>query len=196
MNDYYQTLGVSRTASAEEIKKAYRKKALEYHPDKAGKQHEEKFKEINEAYQVLSDPGKRANYDRFGGQQGPGGYSRTYTYGGGADFEDMFGFGGTVGDIFENFFGQAFSQVSAEVQISLTQAILGDKMELKTQQGDVITLNIPPTTQDGASFRFRGKGMPHKKGRGDLIITVRIKFPRHLNRKQRELFEQLKNTGL
>ena len=95
--DYYEVLGVEKTASAEEIKKAYRKKAIQYHPDKnpGDKEAEEKFKEAAEAYEVLSDPQKRQRYDQFGmaGMQGAGGFS-----GGGMSRDDIFAH---FGDIFE-----------------------------------------------------------------------------------------------
>lgn len=95
--DYYEVLGVDKNASAEEIKKAYRKKAIQYHPDKnpGDKEAEEKFKEAAEAYEVLSDPQKRQRYDQFGfaGMQGQGGFS-----GGGMSMEDIFSH---FGDIFE-----------------------------------------------------------------------------------------------
>src|SRR5579871_4569667 len=101
--DYYETLGVTRAASDEEIKKAYRRLAIQYHPDRnpGDKQAEEKFKEINEAYQVLSDADKRGQYDRFGhaafqGPQGGGGF-------GGFDFSQ--GFEDVFSDIFGDFFG-------------------------------------------------------------------------------------------
>ena len=101
--DYYEVLGVGRSAGDEEVKKAYRRLAVQFHPDRnpGDKQAEEKFKEINEAYQVLSDPEKRSQYDRFGhaafqGQQGPGGF-------GGFDFSQ--GFEEVFSDIFGDFFG-------------------------------------------------------------------------------------------
>ena len=102
--DYYEVLGVDKSASAEDIKKAYRKKAIQYHPDKnpGDKEAEEKFKEAAEAYDVLSDPQKRARYDQFGhaGMSGQGGFS-----GGGFSMEDIFS---QFGDIFGGAFGGAF----------------------------------------------------------------------------------------
>lgn len=204
MKDYYNILGVSKSASAEEIKRAYRKLAHKYHPDKSDGE-AEKFKEINEAYQVLSNPQKRAQYDQFGtagtgGNPFGGGFGNTQ----GFDFRDFqggfssggFGFGG-IGDIFEEMFGGVFSQVQTEVAIPLTSALLGAKMQFQTSSKDLIELNIPPGTQDGTSFRFRGKGGQMRNGRrGDLIITVRVQLPKRLSREQKELLEELKRMGL
>lgn len=113
--DYYELLGVPREATAEDLKKAYRKLAMQYHPDKnpGDKAAEEKFKEISEAYEVLSDASKRARYDQFGHRGvggaagGPGGFGGGF---GGIDLEEalrtfMGAFGGGGGDIFGNFFG-------------------------------------------------------------------------------------------
>lgn len=208
--DYYKTLGINKSASAEEIKKAYRKMAMKYHPDRGGDQ--EKFKEINEAYQVLSNPQKKSQYDRFGSTfngagQGAGGFGgfggrQGSYYSQNVNFEDIFGSGGQsggfgfMGDIFENVFGAQFAQVNVEVEIGLTQAMLGDEVKFRTQQGDVIEMKIPSGTRSGQVFRFRGKGLKYKQGRGDLNVTVKVRLPRRLNRKQRELFEELKKTGL
>jgi len=106
--DYYEVLGVSKTATADEIKKAYRKKAIQFHPDKnpGNKEAEEKFKEAAEAYEVLSDSDKRARYDQFGHSMGPQGFPG----GGGGGF---YGAGGmSMEDIFEHFgdiFGGRFN---------------------------------------------------------------------------------------
>lgn len=203
--DYYQILGVSKNASAEEIKRAYRKLAHQYHPDKAGGDHN-KFTEINEAYQILSDPQKRAQYDQFGSVGGTSGFGGFSAQGGpasgwggfeGFDFRSSgFGFGGGLGDIFEDIFSGVFSQVQSEIEIPLTTAILGDTMSLRTNTGEDIELKIPPGTTDGTTFRFRGKGNQTRRGRGDLLITVRVKLPRRLSREQKELLEELKRQGL
>lgn len=196
--DFYDILGVKRNASPDEIKKAYRKLALRYHPDKAGKEHEDKFKQVNEAYQVLSDPQKRGAYDQFGSAEGFGGFGG----GGPQGFEDVFrggGFGGGsggLGDIFESFFGQAFAQVQVELAVKLSQALLGDTIEVQTPYGERVTLKLPTPTQDGQTFRFPGKGQPYRNGRGDLMITIRIRYPDRLTPDQKKALEQLRSSGL
>lgn len=159
MSDYYKILGVSKDAGDDEIKKAYRKMAHKYHPDKAGGD-EKKFKEVNEAYQVLSDKGKRSQYDRFGknfsGAQGFGGFSG----GNGAsgwDFSDIFSgaqggsfeFGGAdFSDIFSDIFSSARGgahasaskrgqDIQVDVEISFAEMVLGVKKKLKIYKGVV-----------------------------------------------------------
>ena len=149
--DYYEVLGVEKTASAEEIKKAYRKKAIQYHPDKnpGDKEAEEKFKEAAEAYEVLSDPQKRQRYDQFGmaGMQGAGGFS-----GGGMSMEDIFshfgdifeGAGFDLGDIGEMFMGgrgrsrgsrvQRGSDMRVKVRLTLEEIAKGCEKKIKVRK--------------------------------------------------------------
>ncbi len=201
--DYYKILGVSKSASQDEIKKAYRKLALQHHPDRHGGEDVE-FKKINEAYQVLSDPQKRSQYDTFGsagydgnhGGGGFGGQTGGYDFGGfsnGGGFEFDFG-GGGLGDIFGDFFSSAFSTVQAQVEITPAQAVLGEKLTIEAG-GERIDLEIPAGIQDGTQFRIRGKGRKMRNGqKGDLILSVQIKMPQRLSKEQRELWEKLREA--
>jgi len=153
--DYYELLGVARTASAEEIKKAYRKLAVKFHPDKNpdDKTSEERFKEIGEAYEILSDADKRAAYDRYGhaafsqggGARGGGGFHDPFDI-----FRDVFGGGGGGGaGIFEQFFGgggggrndresrQRGSDLRYDMQITLEEAAFGTEKEIEVSKQDV-----------------------------------------------------------
>ena len=134
--DLYEVIGVDRNASDDEIKKAFRKKARELHPDvNKAEDAEERFKELNEAYDVLSDPAKRSQYDRFGTIPGAAGGG----YGGAVDFEDLFG-GFGMGDIFSSFFGGAGAaragqrregrDMSVGLRITLEEAASGTKKEI------------------------------------------------------------------
>ena len=134
--DYYEVLGVSRTDSDEEIRRAFRKKAMEFHPDRnKNSDAEEKFKEVNEAYQVLSDQKKRSQYDRFGHATGAnGGFDRPF------DGFDTFGFGG-FGDIFDSFFGDVSGRATRRAQrgadlqqrvvLSFEESVFGVECEIE-----------------------------------------------------------------
>lgn len=195
--DYYKILEVDKNSSAEEIKKAYRKLALKYHPDRGGgAEAEKKFKEINDAYQILSDKEKRAQYDQFGTTFDGRGSNNGYGGFGSQDFSGFdFGFGGGgFGSMFEDLFGQAFSSVSAEIEVTPAQAVLGEKLSLNIE-GENLDLNIPAGTVDGTTFRFQGKGRAFRGNkRGDLNIVVRVKIPKHLTPEQKELWQKLKEA--
>lgn len=195
--DYYDLLGVTKTASDADIKKAFRKKAHQLHPDKGGDKAQ--FQEINEAYQVLSDPQKKSQYDQFGHAGTRGGFGGGQAGGaqgfGGFDFSGFGGQGqstGGFGSIFEDLFESAFSQVQVQLAISIPQAVLGDTVRFKTNFGDEIELRIPAGAHEGLAFRFRGKGQQTRRGRGDLTVVLHIEIPKRLSREQKELYEQLK----
>jgi curved DNA-binding protein len=217
--DYYGVLGVSKEATAEEIKKAYRKLALKYHPDKikADKTVGEKFKEINEANQVLSDPEKRKKYDQFGedwknyenggAQQGGFDWSK-YTGGGGAqkqrmnadEFESMFSSGEDI-DLFELLFGARGGRrqgrrsavfkgndLNAETTVSLEEAYLGSTRLIQLD-GQTIRVTIPLGIADEQVLRIAAKGMDGINGgpKGDLYLTVKVAQHPEFHRKGNDL---------
>src|SRR3989338_8229644 len=137
--DYYEILGVNKSSSKEEIKKVYKKLALKHHPDKGGDA--EKFKELSEAYAVLSDDNKRKQYDQFGHAGFDQRFSQEDIFRG-ADFssifDEIFGNGGSGGSIFENFFGghrrrgeERGQDLSYEIEISFEDAVKGASREIK-----------------------------------------------------------------
>jgi len=317
--DYYKILGVDKKASAKEIKQAYRKLARKYHPDvnPGDKDAESKFKEINEANEVLSDPEKRKKFDQYGenwqyadqyaqASARPGGGQHTYwTYTQGAPFEFGDMSSGGYGSIFDSILGdftekrsrrsmrgrdyeypvevsleevyhgatrvlemeaeepcpsckgegcpkcggagrvlqprrievkvppgvkdgsrvriagkggpgvrggqpgdlylivsvrpdkrfqRSGDDVTVEVPVKLTDAVLGGEAEVPTLAGKKLALKIPPETQNGKVFRLAGQGIPHlnKNGRGDLFAKVMVELPAKLTDKEKQLFEELK----
>lgn len=192
--DYYEVLGVPKSASPDEIKRAYRKLAVKHHPDKTGGD-DSKFKELSEAYSVLSNPKQKEQYDQFGhagfgGEAGQGGFDGFGDF----DFSGFGGFGGGagLGDIFSQMFEQAMANVQAQVEVSIPQAVLGDKFDVQID-GQKLEVTVPPGTQDGQGIVYRGKGKATRGGRrGDLTLVFRVKVPKHLTKEERELYEKLK----
>ncbi|MEW5951914.1 MAG: molecular chaperone DnaJ [Elusimicrobiota bacterium] len=176
MADYYRTLGVPKNASDEEIKSAFRKLALKYHPDRnpGNKEAENKFKEINEAYEVLSNPEKRKIYDAYGEDAlkgaagGPGGFS-----GGFGGFSQQGDFSDIFGDVFENFFGDQMggrrsssrrrgADLKYKAEISLEEAFNGAKIEIKYDKRS----SCKTCGGSGAQSKSSVKKCPSCAGRG------------------------------
>lgn len=194
-SDYYDILGVTKSASAEELKKAYRKQALEWHPDRHKDDKEaaeRRFKEINEAYQVLSDPQKKSAYDQFGheafapggGFRGSGGFpgggpfgqtqggnwgpfTYTYTSSGGGSPYGGFDFGDPF-DIFEQFFGggSPFRQAKRiprySITLSFMEAVNGIEKEVEIE-GKKRKIKIPPGVDEGSRIQF-----------GDFVLSINV----------------------
>lgn len=199
--NHYDTLGVKKTATDDEIKKAFRKLARKHHPDAGGS--EDKFKSINEAYEILSDKDKRKQYDQYGqyfGEQGPPpGYGQSpgggspyggYSTGGGGGYQqvdfgdmgDLFGsmFGGSGGG-FSGFGGRGRSAVRGQdlelnTTITFEQAFAGTTLSVQTGSGREMSVNVPAGATDGGKLRFRGKGEPGANGgpAGDLYVITKI----------------------
>jgi curved DNA-binding protein len=215
--DYYQILGLSRSANSEEIRKAYRKLAMQYHPDRnpGNKGSEERFKEINEAYQVLSDPQKRAHYDRVGSAysswQQRGGGQGGFDWGrwaGGApggtrveygDLNDLFGGeGGLFSEFFRTIFGggmgtartqssRAVPGYQQQVEISLEDAFNGTTIEFQTD-GKRKQVRIPPGVRTGSKVRVAGSG-PNGT---DLYLIVQVRENENFERKGNNLYTDAK----
>jgi curved DNA-binding protein len=207
--DYYKILGLSKTASAEDIKKAYRKLAVKYHPDKNqnNKAAEEKFKEINEANEVLGDPEKRKKYDELGenwnsyqqhgGQKDTGDFDWSQwtskgNYTNGGQFHET-----DFSDFFENIFGGQFGREArpgkgqdyqVNVELSLEEAYSGATrlLDLGEQK---LRFKLKPGVADGQTLRLKGKGAKGRSGEaGDIYLTVHVAPHSHFTRKEDDLY--------
>jgi curved DNA-binding protein len=197
--DYYKILGVNKTATQDEIKKAFRKLAVKYHPDKnaGNKQAEDKFKEVNEAYEVLGDATKRKKYDELGSnwkqyeQQGTGGYGwqdftqRSTGRRRSARQEEDYG-GQNFSDFFERFFGGGFETESfardtaaydmrMDIPITLEEAYYGTVRQFEVL-GEKLQIRLKPGSYDGQQLRIKGKGGRGRDSqhRGDIYANVNI----------------------
>lgn len=225
--DYYKILGVDRNIPQKDVRAAYRKRAKLFHPDlhPNDPKAKAKFQALNEAYEVIGDPDKRAKYDLYGEkwreadafQGGAGGFG-----GGGAGGGNPFGgfdfsqFSGSGGGGFSSFFQDLFGgrsqgrtmhwgsaaprpdegQVSSTVNIDLYTALLGGDIIIRLPSGSKLRLRLKPVTQNGTKVRLRGKGNRRSDGTmGDLIITYNIKLPDHLTPEQENLVRQMQAQG-
>lgn len=186
--DYYKILGIEKGASQEEIKKAFRKLAMKHHPDKGG--NETKFKEINEAYTVLSDEKKRAQYDQFGNADFAGGFRNSSQGFGGFDFSGFSNGQGAefdIGDIFSQFFGGGFrrqrkgSNIRVDIDLDFKESVLGVKKKVsffknRSDKKTELELKIPAGVDDGETLSVRGEGEPMEGGQpGDLYVVIHVK---------------------
>jgi molecular chaperone DnaJ len=179
--DYYEVLGVQKNASRDDIKKAYRKLAIQYHPDRnpGNKDAEEKFKEATEAYEVLSDDQKKSAYDQFGfaGVQGMGGGGE-HDWSSFQGFEDIFG-GGDFGSIFDTIFGGGFggsrssrsangarqgANLRSDIEISFKDAVFGTKVEIQYTRNE----SCPACRGTGAAGGTGKKVCPSCQGSGQI----------------------------
>ncbi|EDO9295986.1 DnaJ domain-containing protein [Campylobacter coli] len=214
MNSLYETLGVSKNASADEIKKAYRRLARQYHPDiNKEKGAEEKFKEINAAYEILSDEKKRAQYDQYGdsmfGGQSFHDFSRNA---GGVNLDDIlkdlfgggFGGGSSRGSRFNGFSSRGFDtgfggfggfeedlDSTIKLSIPFEKAVVGGEHSFNLQ-GETIKFKIPHGIKQGEKLRIRNKGKKgHNGSRGDLIVIVKLEESEIYQREDDDLYQKV-----
>lgn len=213
--DYYSILGVSKNATKDEIKKAYRKLARKYHPDlnPGNKEAEIKFKEIQEANEVLSNEEKRRNYDTFGSadfQAGPGRTRWRWSEGaapGGLEFDigDLGGFENLFGDIFGTRWAERGTGRGRDIEYGITidfeTAIKGGTRELsiskQTPQGliaESLSVKIPPGVDDGSRIRVKGKGEEGRGTSGDLFLRIKVQPHPIFTRKKDDIYIDLPIT--
>lgn len=194
MRDYYDILGVDRSADVQMIKRAYRKLAKKYHPDtnKGNAIAEEKFKEATEAYAVLSDPQKKKEYDECGHKNADGSY-REYHFEE-EDLEEilksMFGFR-------RHTFREDGRDLRADINISFDEAVSGCEKIVHITDGDgkrkSLKVKIPAGIDTGQTIRLRGKGMPGRAGGydGDLLLNVKVGTKAGYERKEMDIYTKI-----
>jgi len=212
--DYYKILGVDKNIPQKDVKRAYLKRAKQFHPDlhPDDPKAKAKFQALNEAYDVIGDPEKRKKYDQYGAQ-----WKEADAFGGGGGFGGFSGAGGRGRDSFDGFDFSAFSNghggfssffdslfrggmgnmdsrgrhtpsdTQASVSIDMYTALLGGDVIVATQDGRKLKLKIKPGTQPGSKVRLRGKGANGT----DLIITYNVTLPASLSPRQQELLRQM-----
>ena len=196
----YETLGVSENASADEIKKSYRKLARKYHPDINKEESAvEKFKEINAAYEVLSDADKKAQYDQYGDQMfgGQNFHDFAQGQGGGVDLDEILRqmFGGGGGGGFSGGFGGARGgfggpdlDMQARITVPFMVSVNGGKHNVSAN-GQSFDIKIPAGIKSGETMRVRGKGKQYQGQAGDLLIEVEVASSDEYERKGDNLYK-------
>jgi len=220
-NNFYDTLWVDKKADASEIKKAYRKKAMQYHPDKNewDKGAEAKFKEVNEAYQTLSDSWKRKQYDMFGSTWGMWGggnpfwgwWSSAWFWG----FEDIFWWasrwrqqsqGFNMEDLFWNMWWQQQQQRREEpkkepvtldfektYEVPIFDLILGCSIEVRWVYGQTKKIKIPANTKPGTKMRVKEFGKSEWTKKWNLLVTIEAKMPKSISEVDMMMLERIRD---
>ncbi|MBO4809961.1 MAG: DnaJ domain-containing protein [Prevotella sp.] len=212
--DYYKILGVKKDIAQADVKKAYLKRAKQFHPDlhPDDPKAKAKFQALNEAYEVIGDAEKRRLYDQYGEQWREAGQTQQEWRdckcgrgGGGGDAFGGFDFSGFQGGGFSSFFEHLFGnrgagatgfgntaakprQTEASISIDMYTALLGGDVVVALPGGQKLRLKVKPGTQPGQKVRLRGKGQDGN----DLILTYQVTLPSTLSPRQRELLEQMR----
>jgi len=222
--DFYEILWVNKTATTEEIKKAYRKLAMKYHPDKAPewkkKEYEEKFKEIGEAYSTLSDDKKRKQYDMFGWQANPFGWWTSYSTWGFSWFEDIFWgawrswsfqWGWFEFNIEDLFWGASRRKTTRQepkqekkpesldfektYEVPIFDFILGWTLEVRGVYGQTKTIKIPAWTKPWTKMRVKWFGKKETwREDGNLIVKLEAKMPKYISDIDKQMLERIKEN--
>ena len=213
--DYYKILGVDKTIAQKDVKRAYLKRAKQFHPDlhPDDPKAKAKFQALQEAYDVIGDPDKRRKYDQYGEQWrqaeqyeqagGFGGFGGQERGGGnpfeGFDFSAFSSGGGGFSSFFQDLFGgmgghrtyqEKPTNTQATVTIDLYTALLGGDIMVTTGTGERLRLKVKAETQPGTKVRLRGKG----RGGTDLILTYQVKLPTGLTERQKQLLREMQGT--